>query len=78
MARAAAIVTAGFWFEPVSYESNLLGGALSAADIEAIATVARQELAIAFASFRVTLTDRPRRALQRARRPGAGRSSNEA
>ena len=50
-------LTAGFWFEPVSYESNLLGGALSAAEIEAIAAVARQELAIAFASFRVTLTD---------------------
>ena len=36
---------------------TLLGDALSAADIEAIAAVARQELAIAFEPFRVTLTD---------------------
>lgn len=51
-------VTAGFWFEPVSYESPLLGGALLPADLDTIETVARGELAIAFQPFRVTLTDR--------------------
>ena len=33
--------TAGFWFEPVSYESRVLGGSLTAADLDAIARVAR-------------------------------------
>ena len=50
--------TAGFWFEPVSYESRALGGSLTAADIDAIARVAREELAIAFDGFRITLSDR--------------------
>lgn len=50
--------TAGFWFEPVSYESRLLGGSLTAADIDAIVRVAREELAIAFDGFRITLSDR--------------------
>ena len=31
-------VTAGFWFEPVSYESRVLGGSLTAADLDAIAS----------------------------------------
>ena len=56
--RERGEVIAGFWFEPVSYESTLLGGPLSSADIETIAAVARHELATAFAPFRVTLTDR--------------------
>jgi hypothetical protein len=50
--------TLGFWFEPVSYESRVLGGSLSAADVDAIARVAREELAIAFDGFRITLSDR--------------------
>ena len=56
--REPGEVTAGFWFEPVSYESRWLDGPLSATDIETIAAVARHELAIAFQPFRVTLTDR--------------------
>lgn len=51
-------VTAGFWFEPVSYESQFLGGPLTAADLDTIASVARAELATAFRDFRVTLSDR--------------------
>ena len=50
-------VTAGFWFEPVAYESTLLGP-LSAADLTRIEEVARREVATAFAPFRVTLSDR--------------------
>lgn len=50
-------VTAGFWFEPVSYESRLLGGPLTATDLDTITTVARQELANAFRDFRVSLSD---------------------
>jgi hypothetical protein len=50
--------TAGFWFEPVTFESRVLGGSLTAADIDAIVTVAREELAIAFEGFRITLSDR--------------------
>lgn len=49
--------TAGFWFEPVSYESSVLGGSLAAADVDAIARVAREELRIAFDGFRITLSD---------------------
>lgn len=55
--RGPRDVTVGFWFEPVSYESTRLGGALSAADIETIATVARRELTTAFQPFRVTFVD---------------------
>jgi hypothetical protein len=49
---------AGFWFEPVSFESPMLGGPLTAADLDTIAAVARAELALAFQDFRVTLSDR--------------------
>ena len=52
------VVTAGFWFEDVSFESSRLGGPLDADDMEAIARVARDELAAAFAGLRVTLSDR--------------------
>lgn len=50
--------TAGFWFEPVSYESRMFGGSLTAADLDAVARVAREELSIAFDGFRITLSDR--------------------
>src|SRR5688500_18799272 len=50
--------TAGFWFEPVSYESRTFGGPLTAADLDAVARVAREELSIAFDGFRITLSDR--------------------
>jgi hypothetical protein len=49
---------AGFWFEPVAFESPVLGEPLTAADLDTIAAVARAELAIAFQDFRVTLSDR--------------------
>ncbi len=56
--RERGEVTAGFWFDPVSYESPLLGGPLLPGDLDTIETVARNELAIAFQPFRVTLTNR--------------------
>jgi hypothetical protein len=51
-------VTAGFWFEDVSFESPRLGGPLDHADMAAIARVARDELSAAFAGLRVTLSER--------------------
>ena len=50
--------TLGFWFEDVRFSSPLLGGPVTAVDLRVIETVARQELAIAFREFNVTLTDR--------------------
>lgn len=49
----------GFWFEDVSFSSPMLGGPLTAADRRAIENVAREELAIAFRDFDVTLTGGP-------------------
>ena len=50
--------TAGFWFEPVRYESARLGGALTHAELSTIDAVARREIARAFAGLRIELTDR--------------------
>jgi hypothetical protein len=49
-------VTAGFYFEPVTYASRRLGGALTGADLPIIEAVARDELARAFAGMRLDLT----------------------
>jgi hypothetical protein len=43
-----AVVDAGFWFEPVTFTSARLGGAISEADRAAIEEVARAELSLAF------------------------------
>jgi hypothetical protein len=49
---------AGFWFEPVTFRSAVLGGELSPRDVEAIAAVARAELRHAFAGLPIAITDR--------------------
>jgi hypothetical protein len=49
---------AGFWFEPVRFHSAVVGGELTGADVDAIATVARDELRRAFAGLPIAITDR--------------------
>lgn len=49
---------AGFWFEPVHFESNVLGGAVTAADVAIIETTARAELTHAFAGLPIRISDR--------------------
>jgi hypothetical protein len=49
-------VVLGFWFEDVTFESPVLGGALVADDLRVIESVAREELAIAFRDLDVVLT----------------------
>lgn len=51
-------VDAGFWFEPVKYDSRKLGGPVTAQEIERIASTARSELSHAFAGFPITFSDR--------------------
>jgi hypothetical protein len=51
-------VEAGFWFERVTFRSAVLGGDLTARDLEVIARVARAELTTAFAGLPIVITDR--------------------
>jgi hypothetical protein len=51
-------VEAGFWFEPITFESPRLGGALTADDIKVIEAVAVGELKAAFDGLRITFSDR--------------------
>jgi hypothetical protein len=50
-------VELGFWFEPVSYSSPRIGDPISAAELAAIESIAREEIAGAFAPFRVIVSD---------------------
>jgi hypothetical protein len=50
--------TLGFWFEDVSFQSPVLGGALTEDDLRVIERVAREELAIAFGGLDLALSDR--------------------
>ena len=55
------VVTAGFWFEDVSFElhdPDRLGGPLTVQEQERISHVARQEIERAFAEFRILVTER--------------------
>ena len=53
------VVTHGsFVFDRVTYSSPVLGGALTADDLATIETVARSELAAAFAGLRISISDR--------------------
>jgi hypothetical protein len=52
------VMHASFVFNPVTYSSAMLGGALTADDMATIATVARAELAAAFHGLRITISDR--------------------
>lgn len=56
--RGPRTVEAGFWFEPVSFQSTRLGGPITATDLRVIASVARTEIVRAFAGLGVTLSDR--------------------
>jgi len=51
-------IEAGFWFERVSFDSSRLSGALTAAEIETIAAVARSEITTAFDGFNINISDR--------------------
>ena len=51
--------TLGFWFEEVAFDSPVLGGQLTAQDMQVIESTAREELAIAFREIDVTLTSNP-------------------
>ncbi len=53
-----AVVEAGFWFDPVTFQSARLGGAITAEDRTAIEAVARAELAHAFAGLPIRVSDR--------------------
>lgn len=50
-------IEAGFWFERVAYDSTRLSGALTAAEIETIAAVARSEVTSAFDGFHINISD---------------------
>jgi hypothetical protein len=51
-------IDTGFWFEEVAFSSHRLGGALTAEDLQTIASVARSELADAFRELDISLSDR--------------------
>jgi hypothetical protein len=51
-------VQAGFWFEQVTYASERLGGPVTGEELETIASVARAEVAGAFAGLRIAFSDR--------------------
>ena len=55
---AARILEAGFSFDTVTYGSTRLGGPLSAADVAAIESVARAEIATAFRGLAITFSNR--------------------
>lgn len=56
--RRGLTAEAGVWFEPVRFQSAELEGALTAQDLATIESVARAEIARAFAGLRVRVTDR--------------------
>ncbi len=59
LARAGPrAVDAGFWFEKVSFSSAVLGGPLTAGDMESIRSIAALEIRRAFAELPVTVSDR--------------------
>jgi hypothetical protein len=52
-------VNAGFWFEPVTYESAKLGGAITTEDLATIGAVAHAELTTAFDTLSIQFSNRP-------------------
>lgn len=52
------VIEAGFWFEPVTYDSPALGGSVTAQEKEVIASIALSELTQAFAGLRIRFSDR--------------------
>jgi hypothetical protein len=51
-------VEAGFWFEPVTFQSKVIDGAVTAADLTAIEAVARAELMQAFHGLPIVISAR--------------------
>jgi hypothetical protein len=51
-------IEAGFWFEPVTYNSSRIGHPLTRSEIDAIAAGARAEITKAFAGLPLTLSER--------------------
>ncbi len=49
---------AGFWFEPIAYDSSLLGGRLGSQDLETIESIALAEITRAFGGLRIEFSDR--------------------
>jgi hypothetical protein len=76
-------ITAGFWFDPVTYDesepmSDRLGGPITAAEMQTIETIARGEIDRAYAGLRLRFSDRREatyrvRVVQRLRNPMAPR-----
>ena len=55
---AGRSLDAGFWFEPLRYDSSALGGPVTAQDLVTIASLARAEVVHAFAGLPVVISDR--------------------
>jgi hypothetical protein len=55
---APRTVEAGFWFDPVTFDSNRLGGPLTGDETRRIEEVARAELSAAFQGLHVAFSDR--------------------
>lgn len=51
-------VEAGFWFDPVTFQSRVIGGAVTATDLAQIEGVARAELAHAFSGLPIIISAR--------------------
>jgi hypothetical protein len=51
-------VEAGFWFEPVTFESSRLGGAITPQELNVIESIARSELVGAFKGLAIRVSDR--------------------
>ena len=51
-------IEAGFWFEPVAFDSNRLGSPLTAAEIATIESVARAEMREAFRGLAISISGR--------------------
>jgi len=56
--RGPRVAAAGFWFEPVTFQSARLGGPISPTDLHTISSIARAEIVHAFAGLNVTVSDR--------------------
>ena len=52
------VIDAGFWFEPVTYQSARLRGAVTPQEMATIVAVARSELTDAFAGLSVRFSNR--------------------
>lgn len=73
------VVEAGFWFDPITFESPYLDGPITAVEIDTIARTARSELTSAFDGLRIRFSTRRNalyhvRVVQQISGGGAGQS----